>query len=103
MLRVMFRCSFLGMGPGMLRQYRTLDKRDVAGVSIGACIEVRIKVCIAVYIGGVTHAPFHEFLTPNYWKNPYGDCTGILPGISGDDMGTITLGVMDCCYTSWIL
>ena len=34
----------------------TLDERDV----VGECVEV----CMKVRIGGLKHAPFHEFLTP---------------------------------------
>ena len=41
------------------------------GVCIGVCIEVRIEVRIGVCIGGIKHAPFYDFLTLNYWKDPY--------------------------------
>ena len=44
-----------------------LDERDVVGVFI--------EVCIEVCIGGVKHAPFHEFPTPNEWKDP---CAALL-------------------------
>ena len=51
-------CFGVCMPRGMFRSagLLTLDERDV----VGECVEVCIKVCI----GGLKHAPFHEFLTP---------------------------------------
>ena len=30
------------------------------------------EVCFGVCIGGVKHAPLHEFLTRHFWKRPHG-------------------------------
>ena len=48
----------LGHVLGYVSQCWALDETDVVGV------------CIRVCIGGVKHAPVHELLTPNSWKDP---------------------------------
>ena len=62
----MFRGYVSGYVSRYVSQCWALDEMDVVGVCIGVCIEVRIGLCI----GGVKHAPFHEFLTRHFWKQP---------------------------------
>ena len=34
-------------------------------------MRVCIEFCVGVFIGGVKHAPLHDFMTRNEWKDPY--------------------------------